>query len=118
MPAPVSLSHGGDTLTLTDMSVTKVNELLGASYQIYRHLETNETVVGMVGYALPAALHGHVLAVSPTTEFAFLCLHSQTPCEHSSGEAASLAKSKSASGEPVIGLSRRDDFGTTPMFLR
>ncbi|KAH9062403.1 peptidase S8/S53 domain-containing protein [Lactarius vividus] len=34
------------------------NALLGASYQLYRHVETNETVVRTIGYALPAALHG------------------------------------------------------------
>jgi tripeptidyl-peptidase-1 len=99
-------------MTLTDVSVTKANDLLGASYQVYRHIETNETVIRTVGYALPAALHGHVLTVSPTTEFAFPSMQSQTLRERSG-----LAKLKSASGEPVTELSKRD-FATTPMFLR
>jgi hypothetical protein len=35
----------------------------------YRHVKTNETIVCMLGYALPAALDGHVQVVEPTTSF-------------------------------------------------
>jgi hypothetical protein len=89
--------------------LTKANDILGASYQIYRHIEMNETIDRTVGYALPAVLHGHVLTVSQTTVFAFPRMQRQTPRQRST---AGLA-----SGEPVTGLSRRD-FATTPMFLR
>jgi tripeptidyl-peptidase I len=49
--------------------MTKVNTLLGASYQLFRHTETNETVIRTIGYSLPTALHDHVQTVAPTTYF-------------------------------------------------
>ncbi|KAH9060316.1 subtilisin-like protein [Lactarius deliciosus] len=48
---------------------SSANTLLGASYQLYRHVKSNETIIRTVGYALPAALHWHVLTVMPTTSF-------------------------------------------------
>jgi tripeptidyl-peptidase I len=45
------------------------NAILGASYQLFRHTETNETVICTVGYSLPAALHMHVQTATPTTYF-------------------------------------------------
>ena len=117
MPSPASLTHGGSTLTLTGVSMTTANDFLGASYHICRHIETNETVVRTIRYALPAALHGHVLTVSPTTEFGIPRMQWQTPGERSGGEAAVPATLKSSSGEPVAALSKRG-FVATPMVLR
>ncbi|KAH9036760.1 subtilisin-like protein [Lactarius deliciosus] len=77
----VSMTHGGTTLTLSGVSIIQANALLGASYQLYRHVETNETVVRTVGYALPAALHG------------------LSPRKRSGGATAGLKKP--VSGEPV-----------------
>ncbi|KAF8491624.1 subtilisin-like protein [Russula emetica] len=65
----VSITHGGGWLTIKKLPLTKANTLLGASYQTYRHTETNETVIRTVGYSLPAALHEHVQTVAPTTYF-------------------------------------------------
>ncbi|KAI0271753.1 subtilisin-like protein [Russula aff. rugulosa BPL654] len=65
----VSITHGGGWLTIKNVPLTKANALLGASYQNYRHTETNETVIRTVGYSLPAALHQHVQTVAPTTYF-------------------------------------------------
>ena len=50
--------------------MTQANELLGASYELFRHAETNETILRMIRYALPAVLQAHVLAVVPTAYFA------------------------------------------------
>ncbi|KAI9453417.1 subtilisin-like protein [Lactarius psammicola] len=75
------------------------NAFLEASYQLYTHIERNETIVRTVRYALPVALHEHV-----------------TPRNHSGRAAAGLAKS--TSGEPVTVLSSRDYGGVTPSFLR
>jgi tripeptidyl-peptidase-1 len=61
---------GGNRLTLTGVPVSKANKLLGASYQLYQHAETNETIVRTVSYSLPEALHAHVQTVAPTTYFA------------------------------------------------
>ena len=65
----VSITHGGGWLTVKKVPLTKANALLGASYQNYRHRETNETVIRTVGYSLPAALHDYVQTVVPTTYF-------------------------------------------------
>ncbi|KAF8491623.1 subtilisin-like protein [Russula emetica] len=65
----VSITHGGGWLTIKKLPLTKANTLLGASYQTYRHTETNKTVIRTVGYSLPAALHEHVQTVAPTTYF-------------------------------------------------
>ncbi|KAH9062425.1 subtilisin-like protein [Lactarius vividus] len=112
----VSMTHGGTTLTLSGVSIIQANALLGASYQLYRHVETNETVVRTFGYALPAALHGLVQTVVPTTCFS-------TP--HTRWQSLRKRPDRTAglktpvSGEPVIVLSSRDDdYDTTPSFLR
>ncbi|KAH9046089.1 subtilisin-like protein [Lactarius hengduanensis] len=65
----ISITHGGSALMLKGVSVTQANTLLGASYQLYRHVESGETIVRTVGYSLPVALHWHVLTVAPTTSF-------------------------------------------------
>ena len=48
----------------------QAGELLRASYQVYRHTGTNDTILRTIGYALPAVLHQHVRTVVPTTYFA------------------------------------------------
>ncbi|KAI0277733.1 subtilisin-like protein [Russula brevipes] len=65
----VSVTHGGGWLTLSGVPLSQADTLLGASYQLYRHTETNETVLRTIGYALPAVLHDHVQTVAPTTYF-------------------------------------------------
>ena len=65
----VSITHGGGWLTINKVSVTQANALLDAEYQLYRHIETNETIIRTIGYALPASLHDHVQTVAPTTYF-------------------------------------------------
>ncbi|KAH8997709.1 subtilisin-like protein [Lactarius hatsudake] len=111
----VSMTHGGNTLKLKSMSVTQANTLIGASYEVYGHVERGETIVRTVGYSLPRALHWHVLTVAPTTSF--ISPRTETPRNRSSGETAGLVKS--ASGEPATMLSSRTkvDF-VTPPFLR
>lgn len=65
----ISITHGG-WLKPSRVPLAQANALLGASYQLYRHEETRETILRTMGYALPAALHGPVLTVAPTTHFA------------------------------------------------
>ncbi|KAH9036773.1 subtilisin-like protein [Lactarius deliciosus] len=112
----VSMTHGGTTLTLSGVPIIQANALLGASYQLYRHVETNETVVRTVGYALPAALHGLVQTVVPTTCFSTPHTQWQLPRKRSGVTTAGLKRP--ASREPVTVLSSRDDDDTTPSFLR
>ncbi|KAH9054232.1 subtilisin-like protein [Lactarius vividus] len=113
----VSMTHGGNTLKLKGVSVTQANTLIGASYQLYRHVERGETIVRTVSYSLPTALHWHVLTVAPTTSFVSLPTQWQTPRNRSSGETAGLVKA--ASGEPATMLwSRGKVDHVTPPFLR
>ncbi|KAH9054950.1 subtilisin-like protein [Lactarius vividus] len=99
----VSMTHSGTTLTLNGVSVIQANALLGASYQLYRHVKTNETIVRTIGYALPAALHGLVQTVAPTTYFASPRTQWQPPRNRSGGAVLS---------------SRDGDRETTPPLLR
>jgi len=104
----ISTTHGGSWLTLTGVPVFQANELLGASYQLYRHAGTNDTILCTVGYALPTVLHTHVQAVVPTTFFAStrtLC-HWQTLRRRSIGSEAALVNA--TSGEHTTVLSGRD----------
>ncbi|KAH9165482.1 subtilisin-like protein [Lactarius sanguifluus] len=111
----VSVTHGGTTLTLSGVPIIQANALLGASYQLYRHVETNETVVRTVGYALPAALHGLVQTVVPTT--CFSTPHTQWQSPRRCSDRATAGLKRPVSGEPVTMLSSRA-FDATPSFLR
>ena len=110
------MTHGGNTLTLTGVSMTQADKLLSASYEVYRHVKTNETIVRTIGYSLPAVLHGHVWTVAPTTHFASQRQRQQSPRKRSSRATEKLAKA--TSGEAVAVLSHHDDGITSPTFLR
>ena len=112
----ISMTHGGGWLTVTGVPVSQANDLLGASYQLYRHTSTNKTVLRTVSYALPAALHAHVQTVVPTTYFSPRRTLQQTPLMRSREVTAAMAKAMS--GEPVTVLSSRDDDKVRPEFLR
>ena len=85
------MTQGGSGLTLTGVPVSKANEMLGASYQIYRHTGTNDsTILRTVGYALPAVLHDHVQTVAPTTYFASKRTLKLTPRRHIVGSTSDL----------------------------
>ncbi|KAH9050034.1 subtilisin-like protein [Lactarius hengduanensis] len=69
-PSSISTTHGGGWLTITEVPVSRANEL-GASYQLYRRTGTNDTtILRTIGYALPVALRTHVQTVVPTMYFA------------------------------------------------
>ncbi len=119
----ISTTHGGGWLTVTGVPISQANELLGASYQLYRYVGTNDTILRTVGYALPTVLHAHVQTVAPTTFFASTRTLQQAPHRHSVGAAGAPAKAESR--EPVTVLSSRDESeppsdadGVTPEFLR
>ncbi|KAF8268019.1 subtilisin-like protein [Lactarius quietus] len=70
-PSSISMTHGGSWLTVTSAPMSRANEMLGASYQLFRPSGTNgTTVLRTIGYGLPAGLHKHVRTVVPTTCFA------------------------------------------------
>ncbi|KAH9175612.1 subtilisin-like protein [Lactarius sanguifluus] len=107
----ISMTHGGSWLTLTGVPVSQANELLGASYQLYRPTGTNDTMIlRTVSYALPAVLHAHVQTVVPTTCFASMRTRRQTR-RRRSPEATRDMASRTV-------LRSRDDHGVTPSELR
>ncbi|KAI0029548.1 subtilisin-like protein [Vararia minispora EC-137] len=62
-------AFNGDWLQLDAVPIETANALLDASYQLYEHPSTGETLLRTQSYSLPAALHGHVSVVAPTTFF-------------------------------------------------
>ncbi|KAH9054786.1 subtilisin-like protein [Lactarius vividus] len=111
-PSSISTTHGGAWLTVSNLLVSQANEMLGASYQLYRHAEVNDTIIRTVSYSLPEVLHTHIQAIAPTTYFASTWTQRQTPHRRSVGAAA-----EATSGKPVRVLSSRADM-VTPSQLR
>jgi hypothetical protein len=112
----ISTTHGGGWLTVTEVLMSQADQLLGASYQLYRNTKTNDTTtIRTVGYALPAVLHTHIRAVAPTTYFTSTRVTRQTTRRRSMG--AARAQAQAASGKLVTALSSRAiEIG--PAFLR
>ncbi|KAH9031414.1 subtilisin-like protein [Lactarius deliciosus] len=109
----VSTKHCGSWLTLTGVPVSRANELLGASYQLYQHLETNDTVLRTLSYGLPAALVEHVQCVAPTTHFGFPRTPRQEPLMRRGG----ATREQTPEGDPGTVLLSRDQ-DVTPSSLR
>ncbi|KAH9032341.1 Pro-kumamolisin, activation domain-containing protein [Lactarius deliciosus] len=111
-PSSISTTHGGAWLTASNVLVSpdsQANEMLGASYQLYRHAKVNDTIIRTVSYALPEVLHAHIQAIAPTTYFASTRTLQQTPRTRSVGAAAALAEAEAALGKPLPVLSSRAD---------
>ncbi|KAH9054644.1 subtilisin-like protein [Lactarius vividus] len=106
-PSSISRTHGGAWLTVSNVLVSQANDMLGASYQLYRHSKVNDTIIRTVSYALPEVLHAHIQAVAPTTYFASTRTLRRAP----------LAKAEVGSGKPVTVLSSRAE-EVTPSQLR
>ncbi|KAH9015223.1 subtilisin-like protein [Lactarius pseudohatsudake] len=118
-PSSISTTHGGAWLTVSNVLVSQADQILGASYQLYRHSKVNDTIIRTVGYALPEVLHAHIQAVAPTTYFASTRTQRQTPRRRSVDAAAALAEVEAASGKPVTMLSSRAHWDeVTPSELR
>jgi tripeptidyl-peptidase-1 len=106
-----SMIHTGNWLKVTGVPVSQANELLGATYELYRHAETNNTILRTISYALPAALESHVQTVVPTTYFGSESPRTlrKTPHMRPGGAAAV--------GAPR-GVTSRDDEDIEPEYLR
>ncbi|KAH9025381.1 peptidase S8/S53 domain-containing protein [Lactarius pseudohatsudake] len=87
-PSSISTTHGGAWLTVSNVLVSQANEMLGASYQLYRHSEVNDTIIR-------------------TTL-------RRTPHRRYVDAAAALAEAEAASGKPVTMLSSRADWDEPP----
>ena len=111
-PSSISTSQNGSWLTVTDVLISQANQLLDASYQLYRNLKTNETVIRTVGYALPTILHTHIRTVAPTTHFPSVMGMRQTPRRRSIRAAPAQAQ---VASEKVV---TRQVPGITPSAMR
>ncbi|KAF8258353.1 peptidase S8/S53 domain-containing protein [Lactarius quietus] len=105
-PSTISMTHGGSWLTVTGVPVSRANEMLDASYQLFKPSGTNNTtILRTVGYALPAVLHKHVRTVVPTT-----CFVSTLPLRQTSrNRTVGVTADSMGSREPGTVLSRRND---------
>ncbi|KAH9061986.1 subtilisin-like protein [Lactarius vividus] len=116
-PSSISTTHGGAWLTVSNVLVSQANQMLGASYQLYRHSKVNDTIIRTVGYALPEVLHAHIQAVAPTTYFTSTRKPQRRSRRRSVEAAATLAEAEAVSGKPVTVLSSRAG-RVTPSQLR
>ena len=114
-PSSISMTHGGSWLKVKDVLVSQANQLLGASYQIYQNLKTNDKIIRTVGYALPAVLHAHIRTVAPTTYFPSIRWRQRTPRIRSFEAAPAQAD---AASENLKVITARQKLSTTPSFLR
>ncbi|KAH9167589.1 subtilisin-like protein [Lactarius sanguifluus] len=104
----ISTTLGGNWLKVVGVSVSQANRILGASYQLYQHVETNDKVLRTISYSLPEALHGHVQTIVPTTYFGSPLTEAMRPRVYPSTGVEAQAKAA---------LSRREE-GVTPSYLR
>ena len=114
-PSSISMTDGGSWLTVSGVPISQANKILGASYELYYHTWTNETILRTASYALPKILHSHVKTVAPTTAFTSTRVMQQMPLRHFGGEAA---QANVTSGETSDVLSRVDKDPVEPSFLR
>ncbi|KAH9013551.1 subtilisin-like protein [Lactarius pseudohatsudake] len=107
----ISMTLGGNWLRVVGVSVSQANRILGASYQLYQHVETNDTVLRTISYSLPEVLHGHIQTIVPTTYFGSPLTEATRPRAHFSTGVEARGKAGSV-------LSNRDEHGVTPSYLR
>ncbi|KAI9463951.1 subtilisin-like protein [Lactarius psammicola] len=112
----ISTTLGGNWLMVTGVPVSQANDILGSSYQLYHHVETNDTVLRTISYSLPEALHGHIQTVVPTTYFGSPLTEGKIPRMRPS--ATVEVRAKAGSGELVTVSSRDKEERVTPADLR
>ncbi|KAF8265584.1 subtilisin-like protein [Lactarius quietus] len=111
----ISVSHGGGWLTVAAVPVSQANEMLGASYKLYRESGTNDTsILRTISYALPSVLHEHVRTVVPTTYFTT----THTPRQSSWKRSVNGTADKAERELGTMLSSRVDRIPVTPMDLR
>ncbi|KAH9165964.1 subtilisin-like protein [Lactarius sanguifluus] len=107
----ISMILGGNWLRVVGVSVSQANRILGASYQLYQHVETNDTILRTISYSLPGVLHGHIQTIIPTTYFGSPLTEGMRPRMH-------LSTAVEARGKVGSVLSIHDEDGVTPSYLR
>ncbi|KAI0796218.1 peptidase S8/S53 domain-containing protein [Abortiporus biennis] len=67
-PEMAERHNGGSWVTVT-VSVEQASRMLNATYNVYKHGQTDDYVVRTTSYSLPRVLHEHIDVVTPTTYF-------------------------------------------------
>ncbi|KAJ7259960.1 family S53 protease [Mycena haematopus] len=65
---PTPISPAGDILQIT-LPVATANELLGAQFESFTHVESGATSIRTLGYSVPVSLQEHIQYVHPTVAF-------------------------------------------------
>ncbi|KAI9431520.1 subtilisin-like protein [Lactarius indigo] len=90
-----SVTQSGNWLKLIGLPLSQADNLLGASFQLYRHIDTNDTILRTLSYALPDVLHTHVQTITPTTYFGPPRTQRQAPRMRPGGVTEAQAKPES-----------------------
>ncbi|KAF8189623.1 family S53 protease [Mycena galopus ATCC 62051] len=64
----VSSGAAGDWLTAT-IPISRVNDLLGANYETFQHLDSGISYLRTLSYSLPTEVAGHIDDIHPSTSF-------------------------------------------------
>ena len=100
----ISTTLGRNWLMVVNVPVSQANVILSASYQLYQHVERNETVFRTISCSLPEALHGHIQTVLPAMYFDASTVMQVAKRRMRPSEAAEARTKVGPSGELVIGL--------------
>jgi len=114
----VSMTLGGNWLKVIGVPVWQANDILGASYQLYQHGETNGTVLRTVSYSLPEVMHGHIQTVVPTTYFGTSRMELKERRMRPSGVDSARAKAGSGDNVTVLPRSAGEELFVTPSHVR
>ncbi|KAF8262439.1 peptidase S8/S53 domain-containing protein, partial [Lactarius quietus] len=99
-----------------DVPVSKADEILGATYRLYRYAGTNDrAIIRTVSYSLPKVLHGLVRTVVPTTFFASARTLQPTPQRRPVAAAGTPAKAPRQAGSSSSDFPPKE---VTPEYLR
>jgi tripeptidyl-peptidase-1 len=66
--AAVSSGAAGDWLTAT-IPISKANDLLGANYETFQHINSGKSYARTLTFSLPADVAVHIDDIHPTTTF-------------------------------------------------
>ncbi|KAH8994235.1 peptidase S8/S53 domain-containing protein [Lactarius akahatsu] len=113
----------GNWLKLIGLPVSQADGLLGASFQLYLHIDTSDTILRTLSYALPEVLHAHVQTITPTTYLGPPRTPRRTPRTHPDGVTAARAKPESKEPTRVSSIRNSgsdddDDDDVSPSYMR
>ena len=61
-------SSSGDWISLS-IPIGQLERMLGTKYHVYKHLDTETTLIRTTSYSLPSVLRDHITVITPSTYF-------------------------------------------------